>query len=546
MRGALALFLLSAAALRAGEADVTLFAAANVSQPWLAVSVDPRSAALGDAMVASSDDLHALRINPAGLSGIQDPEISFVHNEWDSALGLRQEYLSYGRRLGDGGLSLGFNYFSFGSFDNRDSSGALTDSSSDAAYALSLGYGSTVFTDSLRWGLGFEASQQTLGSTVSTLYTGSLGLQYELFNRFWLGAAASDLQLSSNSDGQAPGSLQGGLAWQPFQHSLVLAAEADKPNQGSSSWRFGAEWNFWDAYSLRAGYRVNNGDPSELDSGFSAGAGIALGPLQLDYAYVPYGDFSRAQRIGLTLNLSEGLFGGNIVIESAGVTQNAQAEYADGLAAYKARDWYVAKVSLSRALKIYPTFDKAGEIKVMLEDIERKIAADKAHGMTPEQKAKIASRLQQAKKLMEEGEPVKARKEVEAVLEFDGNFKDAMALLNSINSRLSSRLGVLKQEAFTALSQNDLRTAVLRYRKVIDIDDSDAEANARLRKLSPRIRDEAKKMHREGIDLYVAGDVEKAIATWEEALQIDPSDQENIKRDLFKARKLLELRNGSK
>jgi tetratricopeptide (TPR) repeat protein len=528
--------------LQSGEGTISLFSAAKVAQPWLAVSVDPRSAALGDAMVASSDDVHALNINPAGLSRMLDPQLSFQHNEWSSALGLRQEYLAYGRRVGDGGLGLAFNYFSFGNFENRDANGAMLESSSDAAYALSAGYGTSFFSDKVQMGLKLEASQESLGSVVSSLYTLGLGLQYQLFRGLWLGGAVSGIGLNSSDAGEAPGYVHGGLAWQPFHKSLVLAAEYLKPNQGEGTGRFGLEWNLFEQYSLRAGWRLGSGDVAEVDRGFSAGAGIHFGPFQLDYAYVPYQDFSPAHRVGISMNLSEGLFAGNsIVIESAGVTQNAQAEFTDGVAAYKARDWYVAKVSLNRALKIYPSFEKAGEIKVMLEDIDKKIASDKSHGMTPEQKAKIKQKLQEAKKLMDAGQTVQARKEVEAVLEFDGNLKDAVGLLNQINSNISARLGGLKQEAFTALSQGDLRTGLLKYRKVLEIDNSDAEAISRLRKLSPRIRSEAKKMHREGIEFYVNGDVNKAIAVWEQALELDPSDQENVKRDLFKAKKLKEL-----
>ena len=76
-------------------------------------------------------------------------------------------------------------------------------------------------------------------------------------------------------------------------HSVVIAPKGTVTiGQGDSSMRIGAEWNFWEQYSLRAGWRTGGSDPADIDQGFSAGAGLHLGPLQLDYAYVPYGDFS--------------------------------------------------------------------------------------------------------------------------------------------------------------------------------------------------------------------------------------------------------------
>jgi tetratricopeptide (TPR) repeat protein len=543
---ALALLLLLSSALRA-DGTVTLFSASKVGQPWLEVSVDPRSAALGDALVASSGDIQALRINPAGLQQMNDSELAFTHNEFDSDLGLRQEYLAYGRRLGEGGLGLALNYFSFGTFDNRDINGALMDNSSDSAFSLSAGYGEAFFGDSLLLGADLEGSQQAISGSISNLYTLGLGAQWQLASSFALGAAALGLPISSSMQGaSAPGSLQAGAAWTPLARTLVLGAEYFKPSQADGGYHAGIEWNFLQSYSLRAGYRSAAGDAAQIDSGFSLGAGLKLGPLQLDYAYVPYGNFDRAQRLGLTLDLSQGLFGGNIVIESTGITQNAQAEYGDGLKAYKGGDWYMAKADFTRALQIYPQFEKAGEMKVMMEDIEKKIASDRSRGLSGTQKAQIQAHVDRARKLYNDGDDVGARKELEAVLNFDSSYKDASLLLKQVTQRLSDRTSKLKQEAFEALSQNDLRTAVIKYRRVLDMDDTDAQANSRLRALSPRIREEAKKMHREGIDDYVNRDVEKAIQVWEQALELDPADSDNIKRDLSKARKLMELRGGDK
>jgi tetratricopeptide (TPR) repeat protein len=538
----LRLISLLAASSAFADGSTTIFDAGRQAQPWLSLSTDARGAGMAEASVASSDDLRALRNNPGGLSLLNEPELLFNHNEWNTAMGFRQEYLAWGRRLGDGGFGLGLNYFSFGNFDDRDLSGAVIGSSSDSGYAASLGWGSAFWSDQVHLGAALEAAQQSLSGQSSSLYTLSLGGLYEASPGLWLGAAATGLGLSAQG-GQAPSAVQIGANWQVFSRSLGLNAEWSKPTLGNSSERLGAEWKILGDYALRAGWRF--GSQGEPDQGFSLGAGAKLGAFQIDYAYVPYGELTQAHRVSLSLDLSEPIFGGNIIVEGTGVTQNAQAEYTDGKASYDKREWYEAKVSLSRALKINPAMHQAAEIKGMLEDIEKKIAADRSHGLSSEQKARIQKHLSSAKSLIEEGELLKARKDVAAVLEFDPQQKDALALQKQVNDRMGTRVKSLKQEAFSALSQDDIVTAVIKFRGVLKIDDTDPDATGTLRKLSSRIRMETKKLHRQGIDLYVTAEIEKAIKIWEKAVELDPSDPDSIKRDIDKARKLLQLRAGS-
>ena len=543
MNWALALLMLwmLPTSVEAGQATANVSDLATEVQPWLTLSVDPRSAAMGGAVVASSGDVQALHNNPAGLNILDDPEIAFTHNELDTSLGLRQEYLSFGRPWAGGGIAISLSDFSYGSFDNRDSSGASLGASTDQAYAGALGYGTGFLANRLSLGLCLEASQEALGSSISTLYDASLGAMFEILPSLSLGAQMSHLGLFAQG-GAAPTALDLGVSWSAFSRNLTLAGDWTKPNLGTAAEAIGAEWKILDAYCLRAGWRFNSGDPQAMDQGFSAGAGAKFGPLMINYAYVPYGNLSSSQRVSIILDLSEGLFGGNIIIEGSGVTQNAEVEYAEGKAAYGKGDWYVAKVSLNRSLKILPQSQHSDEIKRTLLDIEKKIQADRSRGVSEEQKKKIASKLSQARSFSEAGELSKARSEVEAVLEFDSEIKEAVALRIEIDSKSKIRIAGLVQEAIDALSTGDLQLAVMKYREILKVDDADPTAMSSLRKLAPRIREEVKNLHRRGIDLYVNSDIQGAIAVWSKALELDPTDPNFIRRDIDKAKKLIELR----
>jgi tetratricopeptide (TPR) repeat protein len=525
------------------DGTTTVLPAGQQAQPWLTLSTDPRASAMGGAVVAASGDVQALHNNPAGLNQLFDPQLALTDNEVDTSLGMREEYLAWGHRLGEGGFAASVNYFSYGSFDNRDANGAQLDSTTDQAYAGTIGWGTGFLDDRLSVGMSLLGSQEVLGSSVTSLYSAGLGGLYDLMPGLSLGASLSNIGLSVQG-GQAPSEIDIGGAWQLFKRSLTVAAQYNRPGLGESSEGVGVEWRVLGDYSLRAGWRFASGNSTELDQGFTAGAGAKLGPVEINYAYVPYGDLTPVHRFGLTMDLSEGLFGGNIVIAGVGVTQNAQAEYEDGQAAYTKGDWYEAKVSLDRALKIFPQFDKADEIKSLLRNIDQKIMADKSRPMTKELKEKIQQRMEAAKQFMDNGELSKARAEAQAVLEYDSSLKDAVALLSTIAARITAKVGGLKQEAVNALSANDIQTAVLKYRAVLRVDDSDAESVAVLLKMAPRIRQEVKSLHRKGIDLYVSSDIAGAMRLWERALELDPSDPNFIRRDMDKAKKLLELRSN--
>jgi len=49
--------------------------------------------------------------------------------------------------------------------------------------------------------------------------------------------------------------------------------------------------------ALRAGYRTGQ----DIGSGMSAEVGLRIGKIDLDYAYVPYGDLGNTHRISLEI-----------------------------------------------------------------------------------------------------------------------------------------------------------------------------------------------------------------------------------------------------
>ena len=73
---------------------------------FLKIEAGSRPAGLGGAFVGLADDVNAVFYNPAGLTSIEDRELTAMQNFWFA--GINNESLGYAQRMGNGvfGLSL--------------------------------------------------------------------------------------------------------------------------------------------------------------------------------------------------------------------------------------------------------------------------------------------------------------------------------------------------------------------------------------------------------------------------------------------------------
>jgi hypothetical protein len=117
--------------------------------PFLTISPDSRSGAMGDAGVALSPDVNANYWNPAKLPFVDyDDEISASYSPWLSNLvpGISLSYLSYAHKLDDANsIGASLRYFNIGQINltgnNDESLGTFTPAefSVDFSYARSFG-----------------------------------------------------------------------------------------------------------------------------------------------------------------------------------------------------------------------------------------------------------------------------------------------------------------------------------------------------------------------------------------------------------------------
>jgi hypothetical protein len=91
----------------------------------------------------------------------------------------------------------------------------------------------------------------------------------------------------------------------PSDNKLLLSVDGLLPFQDPSAARaaFGIEFWYHDVVALRLGQQVMNTPGLDGLVGFSAGAGLRDGNLQLDYAFATRGDLGNTNMVTLLARL---------------------------------------------------------------------------------------------------------------------------------------------------------------------------------------------------------------------------------------------------
>jgi tetratricopeptide (TPR) repeat protein len=315
------------------------------------------------------------------------------------------------------------------------------------------------------------------------------------------------------------------------------------------------EANLFKYLFLRGGYRERfSAADGDVQTGPSFGGGLEVGILRMDYAYTPFGGLSTTHRVAATMNFPADLFGPKTIIQAAGGTTTAKAFYEQGLQQIKAKNYPDAAYALRRAMEeLVPKYVKHPLyplVKARLDEATREMDKANKGGGDSKMRAVINETLDRAENYLKNGEFRLALREIRAVQKMDPSYTRTMRLVREAESKMNEKLKVHMLAGAAAAARNDLSTAVSSYRLVLRTDeDSDLgkEASRRLEFLRPRANVEIKNLHRKGINLYLGGKVKEAVAVWKEGYkmgtEMDPMnlDPDNLKRDIDKAEKLLEL-----
>jgi len=255
---------------------------------FLKIGVGARASAMGEAFTALADDGTSLYWNSAGLTQLKTKEISVTYNSWFE--GINQGYLGYIFPSSKGTIGLGTNYVDMGKIEGRDEEGNPTGNFGASDVHLFVGYADKF--KNISWGITAGWLQDKIKEDKESVFLANVGFLYPLSKRLNLGIVAQNIGSKLGND---PLPLTFKVGATSKSKTLNFALDVAKPQDNDVYYCLGAEWWVGRTLALRAGYKTNQ----DIGSGLTAGLGFKAGKVQLDYAYVPYGDLGSTHRISL-------------------------------------------------------------------------------------------------------------------------------------------------------------------------------------------------------------------------------------------------------
>ncbi|MFQ6066916.1 MAG: PorV/PorQ family protein [bacterium] len=256
---------------------------------FLKIGVGARATAMGEAFTALADDGTSLYWNPAGLSQIKGGELSATYNLWFDDI--RQGYLSIGFPSLGGTLGLAANYVDMGTLEGRDRLGNPTGNFTASDLEMMVGYARKIFP-TFNIGFGVGIIQDTIAEDKESAFLANLGLLTKVSKPLSLGFVVQNIGTELASD-PLPLTLRVGLALRPGPFTVAL--DLVKSTDDDTYYCVGAEWWIAGLMALRLGYKSNQ----DTGSGLTAGLGFKVATVDLDYAYVDYGDLGNTHRISM-------------------------------------------------------------------------------------------------------------------------------------------------------------------------------------------------------------------------------------------------------
>ena len=295
----------------AGLASATSLYAAGVgttAAQFLKIGVGARAVAMGGAFSAVADNIDAIYWNPAGLADQKDKQVKASYIQYFQ--GINIGFLGYSQPIGKlGALGVGLNYLTIGGIERRTTDVDTAEGTFGANdMALYLSYADTRFIKlpGLRLGANLKVLRQTLDDKVAQSFALDVAGLYKtpLKN---LTAALGIYNLGTsvkfiNDADPLPLNIRLSGAYRLMNDALVVALDVDDYIYDERiTESLGLEYSINKALSARAGYKLGM-DSQSLGglAGFSAGFGVNVWSIQLDYAFVPYGELSDTHRITLS------------------------------------------------------------------------------------------------------------------------------------------------------------------------------------------------------------------------------------------------------
>lgn len=316
--------LLLALLLIAGNTFAEFSKVGSTGAQFLKIGVGAKYQAMGDASVATVNDVYAAYWNPAGLAAIENSAVSFTNVNW--LLDIDLNYASIAHYFEDVGTFavsasvLSMDDQEITTMEDQDGTG---DYYSATSYAIGLSY-ARMLNNRFSFGATVKFVGERIHNESAEGFAFDLGTQLETgFRSLRLGMSITnmgpemefggpDLDVPVGEEGTGaelkttaydlPMVFRFGMAYDVDMgaHSvLTVSSELKHPNDNVQQGSLGAQFGFRDQYFLRGGYKINYDE-----EGLTLGGGIRT-PLAsetrlvIDYAWQDFGRLENTHRFSV-------------------------------------------------------------------------------------------------------------------------------------------------------------------------------------------------------------------------------------------------------
>lgn len=285
----------------AGAYEENSFAGGRSAAQFLNLATGGRAAGLARAFTAVTDDVSSIFHNPAGLGEAKGLQGILLYQRWIGETNLAT--LGFSKDMNSlGTLGVGMLYLGLPPTEGYDDSNNAIGTFVMNDLALSLSWGKKL-TNNLSGGISARFVQEKIDTETATAVSTDLGLIYETNSGVRFGFVAANLGTGlkhiRESSPQAS-TVRLGAAVRFIENRLLTSMDITKQFDDELEVRVGTEFELAPVAHLRVGYAYELGGRG-LDgfTGLSAGVGLAVGPMILDYALAPQGDFGLTHLVSL-------------------------------------------------------------------------------------------------------------------------------------------------------------------------------------------------------------------------------------------------------
>ena len=276
---------------------------------FLKLGAGARAAGMGEAYSALASDAGAMYWNPASLTRARDNSAAFTHVFY--LISTAYDHVGYAKRFAGGTFGAGIQYFSAGDIIRTNAVGAETGEFSPNDKAFSLGYASR-FRGGIAEGWAIGAAVKLVRLEIedtATTWALDLGLLSKVLygGRMRLTLTASNLGRKvrfGDEEERLPAVIRAGSSV-TLLPTWAATADVSLPVDNAPYVSVGTEYillrGSGRSLFLRAGFNSRAMDDLDGLSGFSAGTGVHLSRMGLDYAVLPFGALGVAHAISVSL-----------------------------------------------------------------------------------------------------------------------------------------------------------------------------------------------------------------------------------------------------